>query len=974
LHFLLLYVRMIAWRGAMRMRVGFWAPAAVLALWASADIAHGTILPPTEPILRIETNTHNSLISRIGVDAACHLMVTGSTDKTTRLWVLPDSGVGEPKLMHVLRTPIGPNNDGSINAVAISPDGRFVATGGLDVYGAQTLDNAVYIFDTKSGRLIRRLGKLENVVRHLTFSSDGKHMAATLGKGGGLRVWNTENWTLVSADTDYGGTESFGAAYDVTGKLYTVAHDGFLRRYGHDLKLEMKVKTLGGHKPYSVAVRSIGDRIAIGFSDTAAIEVYDAKNLKLLFAAAAAGRDKRGNLHAVGWTADGAELYAGGQNHGTNKSEPKGIAVRVWDKEGQGAGRDVYLARDTIMALLPCRDAMAVATADASFGLISLSGQKRFWLEGVRPDMRNKIRSAFSVSDDGSKVRFGLGAGGERPILFDLRVGALKDQLESDRNLYTSDTTSLKITDWEDEAAPIFRGSKLSLDPIERARSVSIAPGSERFVLGADWAIRAYDQNGKQLWRKYGPDVAWGVDITRDGKFVVVAYGDGTIRWRRLSDGEEVLALFVHAKTREWVLWTPQGYYASSVAGDQYIGWQINRGWEQAGEFVTAARLKKHLYRPDIIKRAFELADPVAAISDAGLSDFKLADLTNHTPPEFRIIGSGDNSHVDTSLLPLRVEFTGNDDLPIGLDVKVNGRQVTPPAMRDLKPSAASKIRALNIPLEKGKNKIQITAHNAVGDSVQEVLVRLDKSGALDKKGKLFILAIGVDKYPKLGAENSLHFAAADARMMLDTLTKRAGPLHTQVISKLLVSGGDVAPTKANIEDALLFLRDAGPEDTVILFLAGHGVNEGADYLYMPEDAVGLDQKFWRPSTVLKWSVLQSALQDSLGNRVMFVDTCHSRGAYNARLIKDAADNNIVVFSATDSATEAQERSDLGHGVFTYALDKGLRGGADFMKRGAINVTALFEFVSDEVKRLTNDQQEPTFSAAGVKNFVIAKP
>jgi len=85
------------------------------------------------------------------------------------------------------------------------------------------------------------------------------------------------------------------------------------------------------------------------------------------------------------------------------------------------------------------------------------------------------------------------------------------------------------------------------------------------------------------------------VNIPRDGKFVVVAYGDGTIRWHRLSDGEEVLALFVNAKTREWVLWTPQGYYASSVAGDQDIGWQLNKGWDQAGEFVTAAQLKANV-------------------------------------------------------------------------------------------------------------------------------------------------------------------------------------------------------------------------------------------------------------------------------------------------------------------------------------------------------------------------------------------
>ena len=160
----------------------------------------------------------------------------------------------------------------------------------------------------------------------------------------------------------------------------------------------------------------------------------------------------------------------------------------------------------------------------------------------------------------------------------------------------------------------------------------------------------------------------------------------------------------------------------------------------------------------------------------------------------------------------------------------------------------------------------------------------------------------------------------------------------------------------------------------MVLFLAGHGENEKADYLFMPQDAEEVDKKYFRPSTVVKWLVLQQALQDAQGIRIMFVDTCHSRGAYNPRLIKDAADANIVVFSATDSATEAQEDANLGHGIFTYALAEGLNGKADSTKKGAISIGALYAFVSDEVKDLSKGEQEPTFSAAGVKNFVVAKP
>jgi hypothetical protein len=35
---------------------------------------------------------------------------------------------------------------------------------------------------------------------------------------------------------------------------------------------------------------------------------------------------------------------------------------------------------------------------------------------------------------------------------------------------------------------------------------------------------------------------------------------------------------------------------------------------------------------------------------------------------------------------------------------------------------------------------------------------------------------------------------------------------------------------------------------------------------------------------------------------------------------------------------------------------------------------ALGDFISDEVKRMTNNEQEPVFSVGSAKNFVLAVP
>ena len=42
---------------------------------------------------------------------------------------------------------------------------------------------------------------------------------------------------------------------------------------------------------------------------------------------------------------------------------------------------------------------------------------------------------------------------------------------------------------------------------------------------------------------------------------MVAAYGDGTIRWHRMDDGRELLALQVLSDKKNWVAWTPEGFY-----------------------------------------------------------------------------------------------------------------------------------------------------------------------------------------------------------------------------------------------------------------------------------------------------------------------------------------------------------------------------------------------------------------------------
>jgi WD40 repeat protein len=558
-----------------------------------ADVAEVPLPKECDVFLRIEPGMHIAPINRIGVNAAGTLVVTGSDDKTARLWALPKSGQGTPKLSRTLRVPIGEGNDGKIYAVALSPDGKWVAAGGW------SKNDDVYVFEAATGQLLTRLGSLGNVIHHLAFSPDGGRLAATLGGGEGMRLWETGGWRLLAEDKDYGGKPSYGAAFDGANRLYTVAWDGQICRYGADGRLEAKEHTQGGKEPFSVAVHPGGGKLAIGFYDTTAVEVSDAHTLNRLYAADTSGISA-GCLNAVAWSADGARLYAGGYLQSGK--------IRIWQDEGRGKRSEGLLAQNSIMQLLPCGNGIAAGATDPAFGLIAADGTKHVWQVGVIADMRTKLRDAFTLSTDGRCVRFGLGYGGEQPILFDLPPFTLDDAPQPVPGLAVPKTSGLAVSDWENEFPPKLNGKPIALRAYERSRALAIAPDASCFVLGTNYWLRAYRADGGELWKRAIPGVAWGVNISGNGKLVAAAYADGTIRWHRLSDGEELLALFVHAKDRRRIAWTPKGYYdASSKEAEGLIGWHVNRGFDAVPDFYPASTFASTFNKPEIVKAALDI-------------------------------------------------------------------------------------------------------------------------------------------------------------------------------------------------------------------------------------------------------------------------------------------------------------------------------------------------------------------------------
>ena len=140
-------------------------------------------------------------------------------------------------------------------------------------------------------------------------------------------------------------------------------------------------------------------------------------------------------------------------------------------------------------------------------------------------------------------------------------------------------------------------------------------------MLGTEWYLRAYNAKGELLWRRDVPGIAWAVNIAGDGRLVVAAYGDGTIRWHRMDDGRELLALYVLADKQNWVAWTPEGFYGATPGAFGVLRWHVNRGFDAAAETVPVSDIPR-LRRPDALPFVLQELETARAL---GIADMKAA-------------------------------------------------------------------------------------------------------------------------------------------------------------------------------------------------------------------------------------------------------------------------------------------------------------------------------------------------------------
>lgn len=950
-------------------------------LWLilGAAIAHAF---PGEPMLRVETGTHTDAINDIAIDDNNHYLVTGSWDRTVRVWSLEAEGA----LVTTLRPPIGPPFDGSITSVAITPGGDTIAVGGLLSFSEGVESNHIYVFDRASGAMTQRIPVAGDVTQAMIFASDTLLIYGTGGCGMSMvDLQSGESTASVEppASSDHSVVDIDTPADPDLDYFGIACSDGQVRFYDMSMNQLGEVGTPDGQPPNDIAFLPSGGWMAVA-SDTVAL--YNTETWEIF---SPQGVQASEPVYAVSWSADGSTLLAAGE-----LSNKDGYVLRRWAEGGMGASSQTRVARSAVMALAPLGSGYTLyATADPGWGVTGPDGKVVHEVLPQTADFEAFDVDTFAVSNDG-RVSVLYEAGG-KPAVFSVADRLLTLDASLSGLAFPQTLTSISLN--EEQGIYAIDGVPLMVQDDPQYLHAYVSDGT--VLTAGSNSMSRFSSDGTQLWEIITQATAMALNVTPDGRYAVTAQTDGAIRWHAIDSGEVVLSLMPHGDKSRWALWTPNGFYDASPGGAELMGFHINHGASAAADFFPASVVADDYNRPDIIDHVLRLGSDIAAweyVESLPAQELVIeapdapapapADppapsgpkvsykaITFVVPPVVSILSPAPGTKVSGTV---DVDVAVRSDDPVSeVKVLLDGRPMA--ADSGLKVTSRGKDDkghryTLTVPVPDREVKVAVLAKtaSASGDPVSLDLCPSAGCGgfgstkpaaaASGDRPNLYVLSIGVSDYAT--DKYDLEFPAKDANDFVAALMKQQGGMYGKVETRVLT---DEAAKKDDILDALEWISTKpGPEDVATIFLSGHGLQhpQTKQYYFMPHD--GDHEKVAR--TMVQDVNITSALGVIKGRVLLFMDTCHSGAALTANSFVNSlvsGDNGVVVFFSSSGRQTSQESPAWGNGAFTKAVVEGLTTpSADPYKTGEITVDSLGAYLGYRVKQITEGAQTPTKS------------
>lgn len=494
------------------------------------------------------------------------------------------------------------------------------------------------------------------------------------------------------------------------------------------------------------------------------------------------------------------------------------------------------------------------------------------------------------------------------------------------------------------------------------------------------------------------------IQFDDDGQHIFSCGDDGTIKYWDFRTCSEV-ASYVSVGKNDFLITTPDNYYFASKGALDAVAFRME------GALYPFEQFDLKLNRPDIVssrigKTSQELVRAYEYVYKKRLRKMNFTEdqLTN----DFELpVVEWDRSQVPFKTNEDKIKTTvltrENKHQLNRMNVYVNGVPIYGYAGIPLSGKEVEK--QLEIPLISGKNVIEISVLNDAGaESLRQRAEILNEKS--ESKSDLYLISLGVSEYED--ARFNLKYAAKDARDIAGGFESKAEDFNK--IYKINYTNSEVL--RSNWTSLLDMVKNAKPEDVVVVFVAGHGVlNKDFDYFF-----AAYNTNFDEPETMgIPYEMLDELLANASAlKKLLIMDTCHSGEVDKEELESDSsevlvADNvsfrtagagvrkkeafgmensvefmqsvfsdvrrgsGATVISSAGAAEFAMESSEWNNGLFTYCLLEGLqKGRADANRDGDITVSELRHYVYQRVSELSNGQQKPTTREENIQmNFVV---
>lgn len=461
----------------------------------------------------------------------------------------------------------------------------------------------------------------------------------------------------------------------------------------------------------------------------------------------------------------------------------------------------------------------------------------------------------------------------------------------------------------------------------------------------------------------------------------VLANNGGTT-WIQPLGRATALATFIATADGEYVVAMPDGVFRSSLDGARNVAWIFSPPLEG----FSFEQFSGSFHLPDVVRRRLAGED---VPSPAPI----------HRPPRIVI------DHAPPAVTNERaVSIRASVSSPHRVDrvrVFVDGLRALDKLVCENEGDVT-----LDVPIHVGRNRLSVMAYDAEGHSSNAKVLDV-VSTAKGEKPNLWVVSVGVSRYPQMPAEQQLEVADDDARAVTEALRAQVGPERPfqQFFATTLI---DAEVTVESVDRALSGLSAMRPEDLAVVFLAGHGAQ------LSPEEMVYMTSRanFTRKSAQengIGWARIERRLAEAHGRVLLLLDACHSGHlstelvAPNEVLARELAANDragVLIFAAARGSQFSYEvsgsgargnarslelawegrRPDLtnaprtGHGLFTSAVLEALSGAAPDRDRSqAIEVGEFIDYVTERVRALSTGKQTPWVARREMfGDFVVA--